>query len=102
MAVAMHMHWPGVDADQYDRLKDLVGWEREAPEGGILHVTSFSPQGAHIFDVWESQEAFQRFTEDRLMPGVRELGIQGEPDVQFYPVHDLFTPGIDRGLPGIP
>ena len=94
MAIAMHMHWPGVDADQYDRLKDHVGWEREAPQGGILHVTSFSPQGAHIVDVWESQEAFQRFSEDRPMPGVQELGIQGEPDVQFYPVHDLFTPGV--------
>ena len=36
------------------------------------------------------------------MPGVQELGIRGEPDVQFYPVHDLFTPGIARDLPGMP
>ena len=94
MAVAMHMQWPGVTQEQYDRLKDLVGWEREAPQGGILHLTSFSPQCAHVVDVWESQEACQRFLEDRLMPGVQQLEIQGEPDVQFYPLHDLFTPGI--------
>ena len=94
MAVAMHMQWPGVTQEQYDRLKDLVGWEREAPQGGILHLTSFSPQGAHVVDVWESQEACQRFLEHRLMPGVQQLEIQGEPDVQFYPLHDLFTPGL--------
>ena len=102
MAIAVHLQWPEVNADQYDRLKDHVGWERDVPQGGILHITSFSPQGAHIVDVWESQEAFQRFLEDRLMPGVQEIGIQGEPEPQVYPVHDLFTPGIDRGLPGIP
>ena len=25
MAIAVHLQWPGVNADQYDRLKDHVG-----------------------------------------------------------------------------
>jgi len=95
MAVAMHMEWPGATAEQYDRLRERVSWEREPPEGGILHVASFTPEGAQIVDVWESEEAFNRFLRDRLMPGIEEIGIPGEPQVKFYPVHALFTPAFE-------
>ena len=92
MAVAIQGVWPGFTAEQYDQLRDVVGWEREVPPGLILHVASFSPERAHIFDVWESEEAAQRFFEDRLMPGAQQVGIPGAPEGQFYPVHALFTP----------
>ncbi len=94
MAVAMHMEWPGATAEQYDRLRERVNWEHEPPEGAVLHLASFTPEGARIVDVWESEEAFNRFLRDRLMPGVEEVGIQGEPRVQFYLVHALFTPAF--------
>jgi hypothetical protein len=49
--------------------------------GAILQVATFDSEGAHIFDVWESREGeskedyFQRFRDERLMPGVQEVGI---------------------------
>ena len=94
MAVAIQGMWPGLTAEQYDQLRDVVGWEREAPPGLILHLASFSPEGAHIVDVWQSEEAAQRFFEDRLMPGARQVGIAGEPEGRFYLAHALFTPGV--------
>ena len=94
MAVAAHAVWPGVTEEQYDQLRDVVGWEREVPPGVILHIASFSPEGAHIVDVWESEEAVQRFIEERVMPGAEQVGIAGQPEVRFYPVHALFTPGF--------
>jgi hypothetical protein len=94
MAVAAHVVWPGFTAEQYDQLRDVVGWEREVPPGATLHIASFSPEGAHIVDVWESEEAVQRFIEDRVMPGAEQVGIPGQPEVRFYPVHALFTPGF--------
>jgi hypothetical protein len=94
MAVAVQAVWPGVTAEQYDQLRDVVGWEREVPPGAILHVASFSPEGARIFDVWESEGAVQRFIEERVMPGAQQVGIPGAPEVQFHPVHALFTPGF--------
>jgi hypothetical protein len=95
MAVAMHMEWPGVTAEQYDRVRQRVNWEVEAPEGAILHLASFTPEGARIVDVWESEAAFNRFLRDRLMPVVEEVGLSGEPRVQLYPVHALFTPAFE-------
>ena len=36
----------------------------------------------------------ERFVEERLMPGVQEIGIQGQPEVRFYPVQNLFNPKV--------
>lgn len=90
----MIMNWPGVSLDQYDEVKALVAWEQEAPVGGICHATAHDGNGLRITDVWESAEAFQNFVNDRLMPGVEKVGIAGEPQVEVYPLHDLYTPGL--------
>jgi hypothetical protein len=51
-------------------------------------------KGLRITDVWESSEDFQGFVERRLMPAVKQLGIPGEPRVQIYPLHQLFSPDL--------
>lgn len=94
MAVMMIMEWDGVTAEQYEETKQTVNWEGEAPGGGILHVTAFDGSAIRITDVWESAEAFQSFVDVRLMPGVQKVGIAGQPRVEIYPLHDLFTPGL--------
>jgi len=30
------------------------------------------------------------------MPGVKELGIPGEPQVEILPAHAIFAPGYER------
>jgi hypothetical protein len=91
----MFMEWEGVTPVQYDRLRDLVNWENDIPEGAMFHVASFSEKGLHVADVWQSAESFQRFTEGRLMPGVQQLGLAGAPRVELFPVHRLFTPAFE-------
>lgn len=95
MAVVMIMKWEGVTPEQYDAARELVNWEGEKPAGGMFHVSAFSDNALRVTDVWESAEDFQRFVETRLMPGVQQLGIQGEPQVEIYPVHRLFTPAFE-------
>ena len=94
MAVMMIMSWKGVSLEQYEATKAVVKWEENPAEGGILHVTAHDGDGLRITDVWESPEAFQAFVNDRLMPGVQEVGLPGQPEVEVYPVHDLFAPGV--------
>ena len=93
MAIMMIMSWPGVSLEQYDEVKGLVAWEDEAPVGGIFHATAHDGNGLRITDVWESAEDFQNFVNDRLMPGVSKVGVPGEPNVEVYPLHDIYTPG---------
>ncbi len=93
MPVLMKMYWEGARPEQYDALRKLVNWEVDVPRGGLFHVAAFDEHGLHVTDIWESAEDFQNFVNTRLMPGVEQLGIPGEPKVEIYPTHALFTPG---------
>jgi hypothetical protein len=89
----MIMEWDGVTLQQYDEARKVVNWEGDAPAGGLFHVAAHDGQKLRITDTWESAEQFQQFVDQRLMPGVQKVGIQGQPRVEVYPTHAVFTPG---------
>jgi len=92
MAVVMRMDWPEVTPEQYDEACEVVGWERDVPKGAIFHTAFFDESGFKVVDVWESAEDFQSFVDNRLMPGIAQVGIQGEPNVTITPSHRVFNP----------
>ena len=96
MAVVMIMDWPGVTSDQYEQVRKLVKWESDVPAGARYHVSAFDEQGMRVVDVWDSAEMFQSFVDQRLMPGVEQLGIEGQPNVQVLPAHAIFAPAYER------
>ena len=57
-------------------------------EGLLVHVAGQGPKGFRVVDVWASEDAFRRFGET-LIPVLREVGIEGEPEV--YPSHTVVT-----------
>ena len=57
-------------------------------EGLLAHVAGQGANGFRVVDVWESEEAFQRFGE-ALMPVLQEIGVQGEPEV--YSAHTFVS-----------
>ncbi|NRF67411.1 hypothetical protein HLB44_10485 [Aquincola sp. S2] len=93
MAVMMIMEWPGVTREQYDSVCTIVDFERDVPPGGLFHVAAVDAEGLRVTDVWERAEDFQAFVEKRLMPGVQQAGISGEPRVQILPAIKVFAPG---------
>jgi hypothetical protein len=96
MPIVMNMRWDGVTPEQYDAAREQVGWEQHGPEGGLIHIASFTDEGLRVTDVWETAEDFNRFVERRLMPVVREIGIEGEPDVAISGMHAIWNPGVER------
>jgi hypothetical protein len=96
MAIMMLMEWVGIGETEYEAVRKTVNWEGDAPAGGMFHVAAVTDQGLRITDVWESAADFDAFAHDRLMPGVKALGIPGEPRVQLLPVHAIFTPAYER------
>jgi hypothetical protein len=92
MAVVMRMEWPEVSVEQYEAARKAVNWESDVPRGAIFHVAFFDEGGFKVVDVWESEEDFQSFAENRLMPGIEPLGIEGEPKVTFTPAQAIFNP----------
>ncbi len=97
MAVAVIQEFPIEGNDRtttnYDRIQEALGTRDNRPDGGLVHTAGFDEQAGlfRIFDVWESQEAWDAFFNDRLMPVVRPLMEQGgrAPETRVYQLHDF-------------
>jgi hypothetical protein len=84
----------GGNREVYDKIVEQVNVEQDPPKGLIVHTAGPTESGYRIVDVWESAEAMQRFTEERLMPGVAaSVGqLPSEPQTTVSPVHHLLKP----------
>src|SRR5438128_1722713 len=91
----MMMEWPGVTEEQYKRVMGALELDAKPPAGGIFHVAGFSGGSLRVLDIWESQQAFERFQQDRLAAAVQKAGVTGQPKVQFFPVHNIFAPQME-------
>jgi hypothetical protein len=97
MAIVMLMQWPGVTKDEYDLVMDALKLDERAPEGGIFHVAGAEGDNWRVLDVWESEDAWNRFRETRLMPALQETGLldKGEPTILVYEVHNVYAPRVE-------
>ena len=57
-------------------------------EGLLVHVAGQGANGFRVVDVWTSEDAFRRFGE-KLIPVLREVGVEGQPEI--YPSHTIVT-----------
>lgn len=91
MAVAMLMQAPGLTAEIYDSAMEHLEWdEKDLPEGFISHYACPTSDGWLVFDVWESQEDFERFAQERLGAALAAAtGGQAPPiEPQFFAIHN--------------
>ena len=88
MAIATYFHPKSLSAAQYDEAISALGAAGAANPAGRLHHSCFGPDGdLMVFEVWESQQAFENYG-PVLMPILEKAGIDpGTPDVM--PVHAL-------------
>ena len=68
------------------RMESISDWP---VEGILMHVAGEGPQGFRVVDVWESEEACNKFGEI-LQPILQEVGITDPPEL--YPA-DTFVSG---------
>jgi hypothetical protein len=78
----------------YDAIRDRLGVDADPPAGVIFHTAGFTGTGLfRIFDVWESEDAWRRFREERLMPAVQAVAQGAPPPVEYtYELHDFVQP----------
>jgi hypothetical protein len=92
MALIAHVVLSGITREQYDQVREAVGWLEEPPAGGLSHVTWWEGGDCHNTDAWESEEAFNNFAAERLGPGMAKVGVESQPLVTFYPAHEVYAP----------
>jgi hypothetical protein len=70
------------------------------PAGLILHVAGPTAEGVRVIDIWESEQAWQRFRAERLAPAIAALGGPARPESIFrdlHPVHIVPRQAVVRG-----
>jgi hypothetical protein len=96
MAILMTMDLPVTRAD-IEAVSNAMGVREDVPDGLIVHVAFARPEGGvRIVDVWESQEQFESFRDNRLNPTLGkvlpERGIEMDgppPEPEYSEVFDL-------------
>jgi hypothetical protein len=98
VAVLIEVAFPAaVTVELLDAVTDEMGVDTHLPAGVISHVHYEKDGRAHGVDVWESAEAFQRFSESTLQPAMGkvaaargiDLSQAGEPEMSITEVHRL-------------
>ena len=94
MPVAVVQDWAegGNDTTRYDAIHERV-MASGTPDGFRMHAAGATPDGGfRIFEVWQSQDHFDRFMEERLMPILREIGAGGDPpNVTSYELREYIA-----------
>jgi hypothetical protein len=85
---------PDGSQEQYDAASGQVGVSSEnMPEGALLHVAGPSPTGGwRVAEIWESEEAAQKFDTETLLPILERVGVQ-RPEPTVWQVHNLVMRG---------
>ena len=93
MAVAIEMNFKGATIDQYDDVGEKMGLtDGSTPPGAISHWVAKTDDGIRVVDVWETRDVFDRFAADQIGPYTREAGMNEEPEIRVYDVHNHLTP----------
>ena len=96
MAIAVVQEWDVGDdrsTDNYDAIAkrlEALG----APDGLIAHCAGFSGDTFRIFDIWESDDAYNRFLSEHLQPAIEAAvpADQPPPNLTIYELHNVITP----------
>ncbi len=71
--------------ENYERVAEALG--NETPAGLVVHVAGPTSTGFRIIEVWDSQEAWERFRNERLRPAVKaSAGDEPERKPVFEPL----------------
>ena len=87
MALTFLFELPGLTQEQYDQIIENLQRGGKTAEGRIFHVAGPMEGGWRVLDVWESQEAWDKFLQEKLGQALQEAGA-APPQQQVWPVHN--------------
>jgi hypothetical protein len=93
MAVVIVNEIEGGSQDLYDQVNPKVMSGDQLPDGCQLHIAGPTENGWRVITVWDSDEQFQQFRDEKLIPALREAGSEDRiaPSISSDPVHRVIT-----------
>jgi hypothetical protein len=93
MAVVIVNEIEGAGQEMYETVNPKVAPGGQLPEGCQIHIAGPTDNGWRVITVWDSEEQFQQFRDETLIPAIQESGFGDRvaPKITAKPVHNLIT-----------
>lgn len=92
MPVLMRHETPGITSEQAEALTAPIRDQLRTYPGFIAHSSGPTPGGYQVTEVWETQEAHERWLREVVVPTMRRAGMdQPLPPAQYLPLDQFFT-----------
>jgi hypothetical protein len=88
MAVAVIIDIPEGTAEKYEHVIASLYPDGKLPDGWQLHLAGPSETGWLVVNVVPSQEGFEEFAREQLLPATQQVG-DPIPELTFFPVYKL-------------
>jgi hypothetical protein len=86
MAVGVMITVRGGSQQQYDRIAAAVFPGGELPDGWAIHIAGPTESGWRVINVVPSQEEFETFAREKLIPAAQQVDDQ-PAEIAFFPIH---------------
>ena len=95
VAVGVQTEITGMTLDQYDEVIKRMGFEPRGSGGPgcLFHWVAATTDGVRVTDVWATQEDFEKFAQEKIGPITQAVGVEGQPEPQYFDVHNYLTAG---------
>jgi hypothetical protein len=91
MAICILFDGPNISEAQYEQVLNEVSPDKKVASGMLYHLACTTPNGGwKVIEVWESQEAADRFFQDKLGAALQRAEISVQPEV--LQVHNIMQP----------
>lgn len=89
--IVLHMIHPNMSAEQYEgTVRDLEAAGMDKIPERLYHIAAPNGNGWHVTDVWESQEALDRFFV--TLGPILKKHTEGDITPIILPVHNIIIP----------
>jgi hypothetical protein len=80
----------GVTAEQDAAMVEALDLGGSPPVGGRIRMAGPTAQGWRIVSLWDSEEDFERFRKERLVPALTGAG-RALPSFEVWPIETVWT-----------
>ena len=96
MAVAFILDFDNGDTEKYEAVVDRMNLGGRVAPGALFHAAGPRPDGGwRVCDVWESDDAFNAFAAERIIPYTQEAGLSA-PAITRFEVAETIDSGAPR------
>jgi hypothetical protein len=99
MAICVVVDNPNGSAERYDQVLNRLRENGEFPPAGAIFQIAGQADTWRVITLWESRDAFERFSQERLRPAFAEVGIPQEGvEISIFDVHNYMAGDLSRAM----